>query len=198
MAVFLPAAFMTLQYPFQDMQGFGQQILIRTKGRTAWWLSKCGWNLCSILFYHGLVFLTTALFCWVSQASFFDGFHKPLIYAVFQVQKPDMMPADTVWHGSMVLLPVLVSLGLSLLQMSLALFIKPVFSFFAIASLMISSAYFTSPYLLGNYGMVLRYHVVMTDGVNIQDGVILSVAVLLLAVAIGGVGFLHYDILNRD
>ncbi len=198
MMVFLLAAFLTLQYPFSDLQGLGQQILIRTKGRTAWWLSKCGWNLCSILVYHGLMFLTAALFCAATQADFSGGFHKELLYVVFQVREAGQTAADTVWQCSMVLLPVLVSLSLSLLQMSLALVLKPVFSFFAVASVMISSAYCTSPWLIGNYGMPIRYDAVITDGVSIKSGVICCVAVLLAAVFAGCAGFLRYDILNRD
>ena len=198
MAVFLPAVLLTLQYPFRDMQGFGQQILIRTKGRMAWWLSKCTWNLCNILVYHGCIFGTAALFCSTVGADVPGVFHKELLYAVFQVRKDNLMPQETVWPGAMLLLPVLVSFCLSLLQMSLTLLIRPVFSFFTMAFIMISSAYFTSPYFAGNYAMPLRYNMVCKGGVSMEIGVMLSVGGMVFAVGAGCMVFQRYDILNRD
>lgn len=196
--VFLSAAFITLNYPYKDMQTYGQQILIRTKGRLAWWLSKCGWNILSILVYHGLIFLTAAMFCAVTKADFAGGINKDLIYAVFQVERIHMTSDTTRWTFAMLLLPIFVSLGMNLLQMTLSLFIKPTFSFLTTAFLMISSAYFTSPYLVGNYAMPMRYDLVITDGVSAKSGMIISSAIALLAVVAGSIWFRRYDILNID
>lgn len=196
--VFLSVAFLTLHYPEQNKQTYGQQILIRTKGRTAWWLSKCGWNIISVLVYHGLIFLTAALFCVITRADFTGGFHKDLIYAVFQVHRIHMTPDTAAWTFAMLFLPVLVSLELNLLQMTLSLFIKPMFSFLIIAFLMVSSAYFTSPALMGNYAMPMRYDAVITDGVNATAGIIISTVIALISIITGIIQFRHCDILNRE
>lgn len=198
MVVLLPVAFITLNYPYKDMQAYGQQILIRTKGRTAWWLSKCGWNIVSVLVYHGLIFLTTALFCAIMQVDFTGRLNKELIYAVFGVSRENIAPNNTLWPLTMLFLPILVSLGMNLFQMALSLFIKPMFSFFVTAFLMILSAYFTSPYLVGNYAMPLRYDVVMKGGVSANIGVIFLLVMVLGAVIGGSIRFHRYDILNRD
>lgn len=196
--VFLSIGFLTLNYPFKDMQTYGQQILIRTKGRTAWWLSKCGWGMFTVLVYHGLIFLTAALFCLVTRGDFTGGFHKALIYAVFQVEQGNMAVGTTVWTAAITILPVFVSLGMNLAQMALSLFIKPIFSFLATGFLMISSAYFTSPYMIGNYAMALRYDLVITEGVHVEAGWILAAALTLAAIVAGCIRFRRYDILNRD
>ena len=196
--VFLSIAFLTLNYPYKDIQAYGQQILIRTKGRIVWWLSKCGWNVLSVLIFHGLIFLTAALFCVITKADLVGAINKDLMYAVFQVERSHMVPDTTIWTFVMLLLPVAVSLGINLLQMTLSLFLRPMFGFFITAFLLISSAYFTSPYFVGNYAMPIRYDVVIAEGVCVNDGVIISAAVAIAAVIVGNIKFCHYDILNRD
>jgi hypothetical protein len=197
--VFLSVAFITLNYPYKDMQTFGQQILIRTRGRTAWWLSKCGWNIVCAAVYHALFFITVALFCVFTNASISIDINKDLIYAVFHTGTADIVAnIGVVWPFFILIVPALVSLALNLFQMVLSLFIKPIFSFFVTAFLIISSAYYTSPFLIGNYAMPLRNDVVITDGVNWTVGIIVSIVLALAAVIAGSICFRKYDIINRD
>ena len=107
-----------------------------------------------------------------------------------------MAPDTTIWTFTMLLSPVFVSVGINLLQMVVALFIKPMFGFLVTAFLMISSAYFTSPYLIGNYAMPMRYDVVIIDGVSASAGILISVILALAVVVIGSIRFHRYDILS--
>lgn len=196
--VFLALSFIILNYPFEDMQGFGQQILIRTKGRMVWWLSKCGWNLLSVIVYHALIFSVAALFCVAAKGSLSNGINKDLQYAVFQLDRASISSQDRPWSFAMLVLPVFFSIGINLFQMTLSLFIKPIFSFLVIAFLMISSAYALSPYLVGNYAMPVRYDLVMQEGVSITVGFAVSLLLILVSVSIGIIRFHQYDILNTD
>lgn len=196
--VFLSLSFITLNYPYKDMQGFGQQILVRTKGRTVWWLSKCGWNILSVLMYHCLFLGVAALFCFAVQSGFSREINKDLQYVVFEIDRVSIMPGDAPWPFVILVLPVLISMGINLVQMTLSLFIKPIFSFFVVAFLMSSSAYFTSPYLIGNYAMPVRYDMVIKDGVSIAAGIAVSFALIIVSVGIGIIRFHRYDILNED
>lgn len=196
MVVLLSISFLTLNYPDQDVHTCGQQFLIRTQGRIAWWLSKCIWNAASVLLYHGLLILAAALFCLLVQADFTGGPHKEFLYNLFQVAPEQRTPAWLPFRCCFLLLPILISLALNLLQMTLSLFVKPICSFLLLSSLLVSSACLASPYLVGNYAMLLRLDAVITTGVPITTGVILSLLLLFLAVTIGCIRFLRYDILN--
>ena len=196
--VFLMPSFLTLNYPYKDMQGIGQQILVRTKGRTTWWLCKCVWNILSVLVYHLILLGIAILFGFVCGSDVFGEINKELQYVVFQMARNSILPDDASWPFVIIFLPVLVSLCINILQMTLSLFIKPIFSFFAAAFLMISSAYFVSPYLIGNYAMSIRYNMVMKDGVSITGALVVSLALSTIAVGAGAVRFHQYDILNRD
>jgi len=196
--VFLAVSFITLNYPYTDMQSFGQQILVRTKGRSVWWLSKCGWNILSSLVYHCLFFCVSFLFCISVQGSFSSEINKDLTYAVFQVSRESILSSDVPWPSVMLILPILISIGINLFQMVLSLFIKPIFSFFSVALLIISSSYLISPYLIGNYAMPVRYDMVVNDGVDIKVGLVAAIALIVISVVTGVIRFHKYDILNKD
>ena len=196
--VVLALPFLTLNYPYKDMQEFGRQILIRTKSRTAWWLSKCGWNMLSVLVYHGILFCVTLLFCIAVSGSLSGEINKSLQYVAFQVDVPPVLSDHTPWPLVMLVLPTFVSLGINLLQMTMTLFLKPIFSFFVVAFWMISSAYLTSPYLIGNYAMTMRFDVVIKGGVTMAVGFLASIVLIIISVSVGMVRFHQYDILNED
>lgn len=196
LVVFLSIAFLTLNYPYRDMHTYGQQILIRTKGRTEWWLSKCSWNFLSVLVYHGLIFLTALLFCAFTKSKITGTINKELLYLVFQTAPSHRTPATATWTFPMLLSPVFVSAGICLLQMTATLFIQPTFGFLVTTFLMITSVYFTSPCLIGNYAMPMRYDAVITGGVSARAGIFLSFLLAFAAVVIGNIRFHRYDILH--
>lgn len=198
LVVFLLILFLTLNYPYDDMQSFGQQILIRTKGRSLWWLAKCGWNICCTLVYHFIIYLTTLIFCLATNADVISGIDSNLLNVVFSTNRATQVPGNKVLPFSILLLPIAMSIGITLLQMVLSLFIKPIFSFLVLSLLMLSSAYFMSPFWIGNYAMLVRYDLMHTRGVHITAGIITSIVLICLAFIVGLIRFRYYDILNRD
>ncbi|HBM79808.1 MAG TPA: hypothetical protein DD426_03065 [Clostridiaceae bacterium] len=196
--VFLPLCFFTLNYPYQDMQSFGQQVLIRTKGRFLWWLSKCTWNILSSCFYHGVIYLTAFIFSLLSGIGINRNINMEMLQLNFQI-KPELLAAGNISFPIFAfLLPVLLSVAINLFQMTLCLFIKPLFSFLTVALLMLSSAYLLSPWMVGNYAMIIRSDLVLKKGVNFNIGFIIVLALFVLSFICGMIRFHYYDILNRD
>lgn len=150
----------------------------------------------SVLVYHGLIFLTVISFCVFTKSNLTGTINKELLYIVFQTAIPHMTPDTAIWTFTMLLSPVVVSVGINLLQMAVTLLIKPMFGFLVTAFWMITSAYFTSPYLIGNYAMSMRYDVVIIDGVSASTGVLISAILALAVVVIGSIRFHRYDILS--
>lgn len=196
--ILLLILFITLNYPYDDMQSLGQQILIRTKGRALWWLSKCGWNLCCSLLFHLMIYAVVLVFCLATKAGLTGGADVYLMNVVFTTSRETQVSAEGTLPFAVLLLPVAISIGINLLQMTLSLFLKPIFSFLAVAVLMLSSAYFMSPFLVGNYAMPIRYSFMHTKGVRTDVGIIVAVMLILVSLVAGLVRFQHYDILNRD
>lgn len=196
--LFLSISFIVLNYPFKDMQTVGQQILIRTRGRSRWWLSKCFWNISCTVFYHLLIALAILLLCLFFKVPITNHINIDLVKMAFRLERDTPFIAHTSIPFSVFGLPLLMSIGVNLFQMTISLFIKPVFSFLFVAIVMLSSAYLLSPYMIGNYAMPVRYNWILQGGVSHTFGIFLSLALIILSVLAGLLRFRRYDILNRE
>ncbi len=195
--VFLVLPFVLLNYPFRDMYGVGQQILVCSGRRSLWWLSKCCWNFCGTVLYHLIIQAAGLVLSLVFEVEISNRIHMDFINLVFNIRYQE------VWHPSSLplaalLLPMLVSAAINMLQMTLSLFIRPMFGFFAVAVLLLASAYLLSPLLIGNYAMAFRYDWMLKMGVSIGAGERIAIIILLLAVLSGLVRFRLYDILESE
>lgn len=81
------------------------------------------------------------------------------------------------------ILPPMAAIALGMVQMTLSLFMKPVFSYICSLVYLLASAYYTSPALLGNYAMVLRSEQVMENGVSPTVGVLYATVLAVLSAA---------------
>lgn len=196
--VFFSILFITLNYPYNDMQSVGQQILIRTKGRSLWWLSKCGWNICCTILFHFIICLSAILFCCITGDKITGGIDIELMNVMFETNRETQTSATGILPLYILLLPIVISIGINLFQMTLSLFIKPLFSFLFVSLLLLLSAYFMSPFWIGNYAMLMRYDLVHTNGMVMHNGIIIALALMTLSIVIGLIGFRYYDIINRD
>ena len=197
MVVFLVIPFALLNYPFKDMFGVGQQVLVQSGSRTSWWLSKCCWNFFGTILYHMIMQAMGLLLFLIFQMDISNQIHMDFIKVVFDTT------GQEIWNPSglllsVLILPLFVSIAINMLQMTLSLFMKPVFSFFVVACLLLTSAYRLSPLLLGNYAMAYRYNWMLKKGVSISVGFTVSVALLLVSILLGLVKFRFYDILERE
>jgi len=73
----------------------------------------------------------------------------------------------------------------------------PILSNIVLVSIIVASAYYCHPLLLGNYLMILRNDAISFErGVNTMVGLVLGVIVSILAVIIGNLRFKKMDILD--
>jgi len=194
---FLLLFLFTLSYPVRDMHSFGQQVLIRSQSRLAWWLAKCTWNLlCSVL-YHGLITLSLLCVCLATGADLAGEAHAEMLCLVFQTTLTGTAQYTAI-PAAAFFLPAVASAAISLLQMTLSLFLRPVFSFLAVSVLMVSSAYYLTPFLPGNYAMFIRHVFFTMEGVTVSAGYYASVSLIAAAVLAGSIRFHRYDIIHRE
>lgn len=187
----------TLYYPSRDLSSLGLNILLRTKGRIAWWLSKSIWNICYVLAMYGLIFLTVILFCLLMN--------QPLSLQITPQFINDLSEAGSPFDSFSnklvivtLLLPLLLSIGWNLLQMTFALVIKPIYSFGVMAVMLLASAYYLTPFLPGNHAMPIRSIYVIENGLQIRDGIIASIILICLSLLIGSLYFCRMDILDEE
>ena len=198
MVLFLALPYATLSYPLNDIQTFGQQVIFRSRQRTAWWLSKCAWNILCCVLYNLIVVGIIILFCVVTKNDINLSINKNLMQAIFDIK--DQSLPETNLHLTIVtmLSPVLIAIAVNIFQMTLSLFIKPMFSFLVTATILLSSCYLLSPFFIGNYAMVTRSDTIITNGCNFDIGIFVAVTIILLSAVAGIFRFNRYDIINKE
>ena len=197
MLSYLLLAYITLYYPFNDLEEFGQNILIRCRGRKLWWFSKCIWNVSSVLCFFLLAWIIFIIGCLLSGCSLSMEL-SPSISAILKLDAGMYMqfPASLILQTF--LLPPLVMIAMNLFQMALSLFIKPFYSFIVTVAVLLTSSYYLSPFFIGNYAMPLRSDQMVTNGVSLTAGIIFSLLIITVSVVVGGIAFQKRDILKRE
>ena len=187
----------TLYYPDRDLSSMGLNILVRTKGRVAWWVSKTIWNVCYVFACYLIIFLFVYLFGLVVN--------EPISLEITPMFINDLLRADSPFDTFstnlvpiIILLPLLVSIALNLLQMTCSLFIKPIYSFGLMGVILLASSYIMHPLLIGNYAMPIRSEYIVENGFQALTGVILSGVIIGFSFIVGSIYFKRYDILNEE
>ena len=180
-------------YVVRDLDGQAPQVLVRVGGRRAWWLSKCLWTAATVLAFYAVeavvALIVSAVFgefgtMGAAEAIGVLGF-SPSAFNVGQLVL-------------LMLLPVALSLALSLAQVALSVVTGPFIAFAAIVSFVVVSVYFGSPLLIGDCSMMMRSSFVQQGGVDAFAALAVCVAVCAVSVALGGLAFGSRDMVGRQ
>ena len=156
MVTILTLFFILLNYPYKDMLTVGQQVIVKSKGRKLWWNSKCLWNILGVLTYHVILICSSMLFALFLKFPLSNKINTELISYLFTIDTMTFQPTKPEIPLIVALLPIFLLIAINLLQMTISLFVKPTVSFLFIMILLLSSSYLLVPYMIGNYGMILR------------------------------------------
>lgn len=196
--VFFVCALLVLNYPTKDMLGAGAHYLVGGGSRSKWWISKVIWNILSTIIYHGMIFLVIVVLCIVSNIDIRLGINEPLIEYLYEFKNEVFLYFVTSIPVTVVLLPVLISIAMNLLQMTLTLFLQPVHSFIVNCGIMVASAYMMTGFFVYNFAMPLRYKWIYEGGFNYKYGYIVAAGIIIVSVAVGLIRFKHYDIIKKE
>lgn len=196
MVLFLLCSFLTLDYPFHNLNGHGVQVVTRMRSRRVWWASKCIWVAVATLFYFILLYTVAAAFCIALGIPVTLGYGTEVNEELLHIL--DMEPFGT---GDAVLvlcvLPAATALAVNAVQLVLGFFLDRIYCFLATAALLFASAYFHTPFLIGNYAMVERS--VFCTGKGPGPAACLGADLIVAAacVAAGFVWIQKYDIMKK-
>ena len=198
-AVFAFAIFISFDYMHNDLTQFGIQILSRTGKRIKWWISKCCWCVLSGIYFYILFILSVLGFCALNG------------YEIRYTDNPEIinMLADRsfmyIYNGinkisiinfiCILLSPLLVICTISIIQMTLCLFIKPMYSYLVITGIIIAGILSDSALAFSRLGMVTFSMDFFEDGYDKVRGMIICISLIMASVLAGTVYFKKYDIL---
>lgn len=189
--------YFTLKYAPSDLNGFGQQTIYRSGGRITWWISKCVWQILSIGGYYIVSWITMLVMTLVSKDVLsLNITPSVLLFADFG---NNILPFTSINLGiELLALPLIFTVSLGLLQLTLSITFKPTYAYIISAALCIMASHTQNPLLFGNYAMAIRNSKVISNGMSTPIGFISMLILSLICIVMGAVRFSKYDILNRE
>lgn len=180
-------------YPEQDLREHGKQVLINSKSRMGWWISKCFWCFVATIVYFVLILVSTAMSVLILEGTLsfdYDGRASMLLMS----NNFKYAFLDDLILSSLVV-PFFVTFALGLLQMVLSFIITPVISFATICAVYVVSAFYTSAWLPGSYTMLLRSSFLDNEGLSPYSGLVIAGVIGIASVFIGYAYFENKDVL---
>lgn len=201
----IPAIWLLLQivigylvgsYSTEDIHTYGQQVLIRSRSRKNWWISKCIWNVVTVLYCYIALNLALIMTCAVC------GVDISLTYSdeVFTGYVLEMWHCTGTMREVLVMvfvMPVVVSVASSLLQMTLTLIVSPIVGFIVIQIMAIMSTMVMHPILFHNFAMLAHSNIASPTNFSIEMGMVVSAIVVGVSVISGKLYFDKYNVLSK-
>ena len=184
-------AYLLAYYSYDDFTENGRVLLIASGSRKSWWTGKFIYCVLSVVLYFAVCYLAVCAAAWYYGADM--SFHMTKSLAA------ELYPSAVVSLGSSdillisVILPILISMAVSAVQILLGFVVTPVVSFAGVCILYVLSAYYTAWYFAGSYTMWQRMSYVVEDGISPESGLAVATGLLVLTYISG---IMYFD--NKD
>lgn len=186
-----------LYFPYRDLHTIGVNVLVRSGSRSKWWFSKCIWILFDQIAAYLCIGITLLLFGIVSRTKFSLKITPEIVNNIMQAGSPyDCFPVQIVIMT--LTLPFLTTLALCIWQNVISLFVKPIFSYLAIAIIVLTSAYLMNFIFIGNFAMAIRSTYFVPDGYQPSWGYSAAFIAAAAGLIVGMMRLRKYDILSVE
>lgn len=184
-------AYIIGDYIHEDLLGPGQLVILQSRNRIAWWVSKIAWCICTVLVVYGSTYMCLIACSIVSKFSFRFEISAEISWGIYNQDYSIISRRD--FFLVFLILPILTSCVISLTQLILSFFIKPILSYVFIVSIYVLPIYTVSPYLITNYSIPAHNRIFISEGIN-SGYAILVLIILLFFITVGGA----YVVKNKD
>lgn len=194
--IFLLSAYVTLDYPFQNLNEQGIQVITRMQNRKLWWLSKCAWVGCCTILHFAICYLTALLFCLVFGIDISFQYAEYVNVDILDMELEQCTKAQVIML--VILLPVITSIAINIFQLCMGFFFQRIYCFLFISLVLFASTYFQTPVAIGNFAMVKRSIYCVENGMRLTDGLFITSAIIVTGILFGCMMIKHFDILKKS
>lgn len=190
--------FFTLNYARNDLTYGGTQVLTRTHNRISWWFSKCIWNTMTVLSCFAVELIVWFFLIFLIAKIETSSLNKTLFESLFFMSLPYQEVFS--WEKICIFcfLPATVCITASLIQMTLTLYMKPVFAYIIMVAYYVAGIYYVTPIFLSNYALSVRNSIIGLYNFRPQTGLLLCMISGIISVSIGVVKICKMDLFSRD
>ena len=175
-----------LEYPAKTMELWGEQYTARS-GKISWWISKYLYTMICIIGAFAILLLEMLVLCEVCGVRITLR-NTPEYYQLLYGQvNMNFQESFTSYENLLVLIiiPLLGILTLSILQLFLSIWIRPVIGFIASIISLVFSVYYDSAFLPGNSTMAIRSMWIDPEGIPWQKEILACLSMCGIVFGIG-------------
>ncbi len=182
-------------FPLRDLNESGMQVLIRTKSREQWWLSKCLWVIFNVLIYYGIAIIVIIAF------SIFKGGlqlvpSQELNFILSGLEVSNFSSVQIIVVG--LLLPIIASITLSLIQLVISLYTNSIIGNMVIITMLVLTPFYCNSIFIGNYLMILRSSICLgSEGVRGSTGIVICILLSVGGILLGNHKIKRIDIFHK-
>ena len=193
---YLVLLLITLQYPYEDLMGFGKNIIVLSGRICDWWLSKCIWTMLTVVLYFLLAF---GCFSTVSLLLGAEGnLNIGTYYPYFRFDSPDFI-TDPPWNiVPTLLMQIPVGIGLCVMQLTFSVATSRLASYLICVVFLLASAYTQHSLLFPNISMFARNIDIVTNGLMPVVELIVIAWFAVVSILVGYIYLKYSDILNKN
>ena len=186
--------YFTGKYPYSEIYtNHGANVLVKGGSRKKWFLSKWIWCIAEVMVYYLVAYLAIVILCYILQVPFSLQI-KSIEYQNLLTPLYESTSIDVI---KVLILPVISSIAAVSIQLVISLVASPVVGFIFMAILYISSAYYFTPVLIGNFSMLARSSIFCIDGLPINQTIGISIVISIASLCSGMWIFSKKDILEK-
>lgn len=170
--------FISSNYPIKQIKGIGRTVLMKTKSRFIWWKSKYLYTILSVMTAYIVQYVTILVYFEFNNS---EKLYEPTIITlnqIYDIPKIDYVLKDLILY--LIIIPTIVITTVALIQLIIML-VTPKYNYFIVILYFGISAYYFSPYLLGNATMFLRSNLVLKQG---TDGIYIIICCLIINIMV--------------
>lgn len=186
--------FITGKYPYSEIHNnHGISIIIKGGSRIRWFLSKWLWSISVIVICYIVIFFSIIIYCLIAG--------NPVEFALLTNNSGFLLSPIKNLTGfgtlQLYLLPVLTSVSLVTIQLTISLLFNPLLGFMILNVICVSSAYTMLPILVGNCSMLIRSSIFLDGGITFLQSLSYCMIETVIFLVAGILLFMHYDLLEK-
>jgi len=182
-------------YPMNELQSKGYQILLHSKSRLRWWCSKTIWVVAFSAIYFAVSILTVTAYA-LANGSKFSLHASPAIMATYS-KATFAQCSDKYLLFATMILPFIFACFIGLMHLFLTNIIKPMHSLIILICVLVVSAYKQRWFLIGNLAMPYRIRPVQKHGLPPVPSFLLLLAASIIIIVAGYWIFKKKDIFEK-
>lgn len=180
-----------ISYPYHDYAERGYQFLIRAGSKKLWWMSKYLWSIGNAVLYCLIFYGITRLFTVViDESTLWNGSD------IWGFGLGDF--ANIYVAGVLFLMPVMTAAAIAALELCLSFIWNQTGAFITVLMVLVASAYWKHPMLIGNYTMLYRYSLQQEKlGQQLLVGVGLCLIIMIVSGVAGYKAFERQEFIKK-